>query len=289
MSKVTKKQAEDEMKTKTPKTGGDIVAAAGNKAVAVANDDYSQYAGAGTEEIGMEDMTIPFVRILQALSPQLNEQKPEYIPNAKQGDFVNVATGRLIPRAQGLVVIPCAYQRLYTEWNPRAKGGGIVANLGTDRSRLDQCEIKKGQAPTTPEGTEIVVSGTFFCLMLDEETGKVERVVISMSGTQLTNARKWCNKLKDYTGKKPDGTVFTMPAFYMSYKLTNVQQTNEKGSWFGWVVNPHKITREELPGGPELFKAANAFKEEVLAGRVKAAADDTAQPSEVTEGSEDLM
>ena len=36
-------------------------------------------AGAGLENFTTEDMQIPFIRILQALSPQLNKQDSMYI------------------------------------------------------------------------------------------------------------------------------------------------------------------------------------------------------------------
>jgi hypothetical protein len=42
-------------------------------------DIFEENAGAGLQNIGAEQMQIPFVRILQALSPQLNKEKPDYI------------------------------------------------------------------------------------------------------------------------------------------------------------------------------------------------------------------
>ena len=41
-------------------------------------------AGAGLENFTTEDMQIPFIRILQALSPQLNKQDSMYIKGAEE-------------------------------------------------------------------------------------------------------------------------------------------------------------------------------------------------------------
>jgi len=49
-------------------------------------------AGAGLENFTTDDMQIPFIRILQALSPQLNKQDSMYIKGAEQGDIFNTVT-----------------------------------------------------------------------------------------------------------------------------------------------------------------------------------------------------
>ena len=58
-------------------------AVASKKATDVAVPDLSslleEEAGAGLENFTTEDMQIPFIRILQALSPQLNKQDSLYI------------------------------------------------------------------------------------------------------------------------------------------------------------------------------------------------------------------
>ena len=45
--------------------------------------DFSEHAGAGMDAIGTEDMQIPFLRILQPLSPQ-HSKKTSLFPRAKQ-------------------------------------------------------------------------------------------------------------------------------------------------------------------------------------------------------------
>jgi hypothetical protein len=56
-------------------------------------DDIFEYAGEGAA-FDSSEMQIPFVRLLQALSPQLNKKKAEYIEGASAGDAFNNVTNQ---------------------------------------------------------------------------------------------------------------------------------------------------------------------------------------------------
>jgi hypothetical protein len=45
-------------------------------------DDIFEFAGEGTS-FDSSEMQIPFIRLLQPMSPQLNKKKPEYIDGAR--------------------------------------------------------------------------------------------------------------------------------------------------------------------------------------------------------------
>ena len=56
-------------------------------------DDIMDFAGEGAA-FDSSEMQIPFVRLLQPLSPQLNKKKSEYIDGASSGDAFNNVTGQ---------------------------------------------------------------------------------------------------------------------------------------------------------------------------------------------------
>ena len=56
-------------------------------------DDIFASAGEGAA-FDSSEMQIPFVRLLQALSPQLNKKKAEYIEGASSGDAFNNVTNQ---------------------------------------------------------------------------------------------------------------------------------------------------------------------------------------------------
>ena len=86
--------------------------------------DISTVAGQGTENLETGS-AMPFIRILQDLSPQLKKQKDEYVEGAESGDLFFAKTKDLLPKP--VEIIPCYTQSVYTEWVPRSKGGGFVA------------------------------------------------------------------------------------------------------------------------------------------------------------------
>ena len=48
--------------------------------------------GSGFEEVTSSDIQIPFIRIIQALSPQLKKTDPSFIDGASQGAIFNTVT-----------------------------------------------------------------------------------------------------------------------------------------------------------------------------------------------------
>jgi hypothetical protein len=87
-------------------------------------DDIFDYAGEGAA-FDSSEMQIPFVRLLQALSPQLNKKKAEYIEGASSGDAFNNVTNQYWDGEAGLTVIPCYQTTKYLEFTPRDMGGGF--------------------------------------------------------------------------------------------------------------------------------------------------------------------
>jgi len=85
-------------------------------------DDIFDMAGEGAA-FDSSEMQIPFIRVLQALSPQLNKKKPEYIEGAAQGDLFNTVTGEHWSGEEGVTLIPCFQTTKYLEFTPRESWG----------------------------------------------------------------------------------------------------------------------------------------------------------------------
>ena len=76
----------------------------------------------GFEDINNMTMAIPFIKILQKLSPELNKAKTTFVKDAKVGDFFNTVTKEVYGNGINAVVIK--FERIYTEW--LSKRGGLV-------------------------------------------------------------------------------------------------------------------------------------------------------------------
>ena len=130
---------------------------------------------------------MPFIRILQDLSPQLKKQKDEYVEGAESGDLFFAKTKDLLPKP--VEIIPCYTQSVYTEWVPRSKGGGFVAthpltitsNPSYERGRERQYDEWLGE-------NELRFTTYWFVLVKIGEDW--DKAIIPFTSSQLRVSRK---------------------------------------------------------------------------------------------------
>ena len=204
-----------------------------NTAIATFDDDLLS-GGTGLEETTTEDFAIPFIRILQQMSPQLNKQDGRYNQDAQAGMLVNTVTNEVYDGEKGITVVPCAYVKKYIEWIPREKGGGLV-NANHDISILKSCKKdEETRRLYTPDDTEIVETAQFFVLVLEPEP---QQAVVAFTSTQLGASRKWLTMLRMARVQTKSGQSVSAPMFANTYTLGTLAQSNDKGSWYGFTVN----------------------------------------------------
>jgi len=205
-------------------------------------DDSLLSGGTGLEETTTEDFAIPFIRVLQPMSPQLLKNEGSYIPGAEAGQLLNTVTGKTYDGEEGLSIVPCAYTKKYIEWIPRNKGGGFV-NANHDISILSKCtRDEETNRFITANGNEIVETAQYFVLVLDPEP---QQAVMALTSTQLGVSRKWLTMLRMSKVQNKKGESVDAPMFAYTYRLTTTTQSNDKGTWHGYSVNQEGPT--ELP------------------------------------------
>jgi hypothetical protein len=211
------------------------------KATAISTfDDSLLSGGTGLEETTTEDFAIPFIRVLQPMSPQLQKQHGSYVAGASAGDLYNTVTGEAYDGEKGISIIPCAYNKKYIEWIPREKGGGLV-NASHDISILSKCKRDdESRRYYTPEGNEIVETAQSFVLVV--ENGTAQQAVLAFTSTQLGVARKWLTMLRMARVQNARGESVEAPMFAYTYKLTTTTQSNDKGSWNAYSINQEGAT-----------------------------------------------
>lgn len=235
-------------------------------------DDIMDFAGEGAA-FDSSEMQIPFVRLLQPLSPQLNKKKSEYIEGASSGDAFNNVTGQYWDGEEGITVVPCFQTTKYLEFVPRDMGGGFRGEIAPTDPILQRTE-RQGSKEILPTGNELVKSDQHFCLVVDED-GMFQPVVIDMKSTQLKVSRRWKTMISMNRAKHPKtGALFTPPVFATMWKLRSVEESNDQGSWSNWSVEKVGLVENR-----ELLLEAKAFRDSVVAGEVKAAPEETAAPA----------
>ena len=223
-------------------------------------DDNLLAGGTGLEEMTTEDFAIPFIRVLQPLSPQVQKQDGKYVAGASAGDLYNTVTDEIYNGEKGISVVPCAYNKKYIEWIPREKGGGLV-NPTHDISILSKCRRDETTNKfMTQDGNEIVETAQFFILILGAEP---QQAVLAFTSTQLGVARKWSTMLRMARVKNNKKVLVNAPMFAYTYRLTTNLQSNMKGDWNGYSVNQEGAT--EL----SIMRLAKDFMEAARAGDVQ--------------------
>jgi hypothetical protein len=229
-------------------------------------EDIFGMAGEGAS-FDSSEMQIPFVRVAQSLSPQLNKKKGEYIDGLETGDAYNTLTSERWAGETGLVVVPCYQTTKYLEFVPRTSGGGFRGEIGPNDPILQRTS-RDGSKEILPNGNELVKSDQHFCLIVGED-GMTQPVVIDMKSTQLKVSRRWKTQIAMQKIKHPGtGAIITPPVFATLWRLNTVEETNDKGDFYNWAVE--KVGTVE---SRDLLQEAKAFRDSIMRGEVKAQAE----------------
>ena len=78
-----------------------------------------QYAGMGAENISASDVSVPLLKLMQGLSPEVEEGK------ATIGEFFHLLAD--MPLGKSLDITPIIIRKRVVLWRPRWDGGGILA------------------------------------------------------------------------------------------------------------------------------------------------------------------
>ena len=215
-------------------------------------------AGKGLENIGAEDLALPFLKVLSRQDPVLDDL------DAKAGDIYNTVTKEDFSGKERVLVVPCAFQKRFIQWAPR--GGGSGAPLGI----FGPGEARPATERSTEDNKDYVVGGTgdyieqtaqHYVLLLSGEGS--ERALVAMKSTQLKKSRKWMSMILSRQMQGIKGP-FTPPMFSHVYRLTTVSQENSKGSWHGWEVALDGQVRDL-----NLYHAAKVFGDSVDSGNIE--------------------
>ena len=217
-------------------------------------------AGDGAQGITTADLAIPFLRILQQMSPQLAKRNGAYIEGANEGDIFNTVTGQIWDPDEGVVVVPCSYNFKIIEWIPRESGGGI-ANQYIRGDTMPPSEKDDRGKDITANGNQLTDTAEHYVLIVSPD-GTFEQALITMSSTQLKHSRRW-NSLTQQQTIMTEAGPKTAPLYSRMYRLKTVGESKDDNNWSGW-----NITLEGPVKDLDLYRAAKAFCASVSTGDV---------------------
>ena len=223
----------------------------------------------GFENMTQEDLALPFLRILGQLSPQVTEGDAKYVSNAKPGMIYNTVTSELYDGKKGIKIIPCYYKKDFPEWSDRGDGPGAPVAVHLSNSPVIQTGKRDGSKIRLPNGNYLEETASYY-IMAETKTGGFTPALITMKSTQLNVSKKWNSMMK--TIQIPDGKGgFAIPPMHgVVYNLASTLQKNDKGSWYGWVVNMERIMGA---ADKSLYLMSKDFNSNVSKGNVQTKAD----------------
>ena len=226
---------------------------------ALATFDMEADAAQGAQNISQEDLALPFLKILGQLSPEVNKRDGKYVEGAEPGKIINTVTNELYDT---LNVVPCHYKRQYIEWQDRGTSTGApVAMHEADSDIVSQTTRGKDYKDRLPNGNYLDNTASHFVLTLGENP---QTALISMKSTQLKVSRKWNSMMMGLKLQGANG-LFTPPTYSHIYKLSTVQMSNDKGTWFGWDVSKVGPIKDK-----SIYDMAKSFAVSVGKGEVEA-------------------
>lgn len=235
-------------------------------------------AGSGFEEAGRDAYAIPFLRILQDLSPQTKKKMSGYIEGAKPGMVFNTVSKELLgPGGSGPTVvtrvIPCYFSQAQIEWIPRGddrqQKAGFVMSHPANTPLLAKTTRNEKNRNVLPNGHELVDTRQHFVLY-EKADGTWSQALLAMQSTQLKVSRRWMTQMRD-TLLPINGVMIAAPSFAFSYAVKIDEEANEQGSWYVW-----DICDQQRVVDADTYQRAKAFCALMREGKAKVNYDDAA-------------
>ena len=217
---------------------------------------YMGEQGRGSEEVGINDVTIPRLSMIQDLSPQHKKNKAEYIEGAEVGMLFDTVTMSLYESS--VLFVPVYYRLEWVVWKNRDAGGGFIGAYPSQDDAVSAIggHPLAGQTASNGEPVlEVHDTAQHFGLLMDPnspaEDPRATEIVISMSRSQLKPSRQLNSQIRIATGDR----------WERYYRLSSIETQNAAGQdYYNWKIEQLGFVSEQV------FAQAEALYEAVLAG-----------------------
>ena len=241
--------------------------------------DMAENAGMGTDYAAAEK-PMPYISVLQALSPQVQEQDARYIDGAKPGMIYNnlsktvvdvrVITGK--PAPLGIpIVFGYRHTKMLTEWVPRDNGGGFVAHHLPNSSVIKLGRPRKdGKVGLElPNGNHLIETDYHYAMLASNPENPV-RSILALSSTGLRTSRELIGFVDGYQPPQELGLTKKPPLYSMMFTLRTAIQTKKDKQWWGTEIHFVGLIPQVLgENGTTLYKAAREFAVDIKEGNIR--------------------
>lgn len=238
--------------------------------------DPERDAGGGMRHVDVDSMAMPFLKVLQKGSPEVDEASGRALKGAKEGMFYETASQRLHDGKKGVIIIPCNFRHRFIHWGPKFgqfKGNldpetvnGLLAEETVVRVENRMYFPLNGKVDTK-KCDRLVDTREHYVLLLDGD-GEVERCLFPLASTQIKKSRNLITAIEKYRKQRSNGAgSYNPPSYLHRIRATTAPESNDEGSWAG--VN-FIFERELIPGKEDaIYEMARQFSASIDKGQVE--------------------
>lgn len=196
--------------------------------IGVSAEDLAKDARLGGD-MGMSDISIPYLALLQTNSPQVNPDHDKYIEGAIASMlYLTVVEEVYEGRKDGVLIVPCYYERQINEWVDRDEGGGLVRNYPTGDPIMDKARADDKGRMRLPNGHLLVDTAYHYLLVKSPVSNMWHQAIMPCKGTFLKKSRRLNSEIS--TTKVP-GTDMRAPRFLYTYRLRTAKEQKDDNVW----------------------------------------------------------
>lgn len=224
--------------------------------------DFMKQGNRGAENVGTDDMIIPRIELIQALSPVRKKSDPAYIEGAEEGMLYNNVTRTLY--GTEVTVVPVYYTKQFLVWKDRKAGGG--GSNGFRGAFASKELADRAIAELAEEALEVSDTAQHFVLVRNGDDW--QEAVISMAKSKVKVSKRWNSLMR----------LSNTDSFSRAYKLSATTETNARNeSYFNFNVAALGFVNKDL------YERAEKLYETIRTGAVKVSNDYDGEVTEVAD------
>lgn len=176
----------------------------------------------GFEDMDSSTMAVPFIKVLNQMSPELDTDSTQYMKGATQGDIVNTISKKNYGKS--LVATCVKFEHIVIEWQPNRGGfAGYHTPVEAEKITFDRSVFGQHK---TKEGNVLSDTYMYYWVVQGHERDGV--VVFAADSADIKQGKKLNAEMLgkfDAKGRKA-------PPYAQLYKMETIKDKNDQGSWY---------------------------------------------------------
>ena len=246
---------------------------------ALANIDFGDHAGVGTENMTAADQAIPFLLVLQALSKVISDPTMS-VEGARPGMIMDSVSKECFDGASGVTFLPCNTRREYVAWKGDPGSGTVVGRFSPSDPMVKNAARKFAfNEMQDPDGNRLVETFYIIGMLLDDNLVPTGMALIPFTSTKIKSYKESIGVLRTLPGNAP---LYAFPL-----TVTTKAETRTKGTSYNFVLRPlggtaggtfkdgiaNSVILPNSEAGQMLYPLAKALADDYDAGTANIASD----------------